>query len=109
MNTTIRGELVSLGTPMGETQPRALVHCTREQIQSVQRLCVLAPVIVVAEAELMNTLGELQRRLEYLATQLTELDRITTAGENRVHDEIAKLKHQLELCAHDVRFLKNEP
>lgn len=100
MNTALRGKLVAVGTPTGDAQPRALVHCTQQEIQSLKFLA-LGTVIVVSETELMNTLGELQRRLEYIADTL-----ITTPEPKQ--DVIEKLLHNVGLCVHDVRFLKNE-
>lgn len=105
MNTAFRGELKALGTPTGETQPRALVHCTQQEIQSLKFLA-LGTVIVVGEAELMNTLGELQRRLAYCIENLNAA--VSLAAREGIESELAKIKAQLELCAHDVRFLKNE-
>jgi hypothetical protein len=49
-----------------------------------------------------GTLCELQRRIDYCAAQ------IKAASDYREADELAKVAHQLELCAHDVRFLRGE-
>jgi hypothetical protein len=100
MNTAFRGNLVALGTPTGETQPRALIHCTQQEIQSLKFLA-LGAVIVVGESELKNTLAELERRLKYIADTL-----ITTPEPKQ--DVIEKLCHNVGLCVHDVLFLKGE-
>ena len=49
--TPIIGKLVAVGTPHGTTQPRALVHCTREQIAGVDRLAMFKPVVIIEVAE----------------------------------------------------------
>ena len=65
MKTAIHGTLVALGTPAPEhfeqrTQPRALVHCTEEQIRSVEKAAMFQPVVIVAKAELDALLVEPQ-------------------------------------------------
>lgn len=41
------GELVAVGTPDGEAQPRALVHCTEEMVRATQWLPMLRRVAIV--------------------------------------------------------------
>lgn len=43
----IVGELVEVGTPEGSDQPRALIHCTEQEIAAVRRLPMLQRVAVV--------------------------------------------------------------
>ena len=44
----ILGVLVELGTPAGSDQPRALVHCTEDEIRNVKHVPMLRRVAIVA-------------------------------------------------------------
>lgn len=60
MSTAIEGVLVALGTPPDSTQPRALVHCTVEQIRAVETAAMMQPVTILATAELTSLRGRLR-------------------------------------------------
>jgi hypothetical protein len=43
----IVGELVEVGTPEGENQPRALIYCTEAEIRGVKQLPIMRRVAIV--------------------------------------------------------------
>ena len=49
--TPLMGKRVAVGTPHGSRHPRALVHCTREQLAGVNRLPMFRPVVIIEVAE----------------------------------------------------------
>jgi hypothetical protein len=53
MSTPLTGELVAVGVDPDDEleQPRALIQCTKEQIQAVERLPMLEQVVVIPAAE----------------------------------------------------------
>lgn len=69
--TPIKGVLVALGTPDGDDQPRALVHCTREAIQSLREVNMFQAVEIV-EAGLVDALRRENERLTGIADTLRQ-------------------------------------
>lgn len=68
----IIGELVELGTPAGEEQPRALIHCHESDIAAVKYAPILRRVAIVPLEELNGSdappiVAENRRLLEQVA------------------------------------------
>ena len=77
MSTDLQGTLVALGTPTGTSQPRALIHCTEDQIRRAERVPILQAVTVVASGDLA-ALRELESKVQAAARSglLPDGDRI---------------------------------
>jgi hypothetical protein len=70
MITEIHGILVAVGTPpalIEPAQPRALVHCTEQQIRDIPHLPMMRPVVIITESELADLRAD-KRRIDALLT-----------------------------------------
>ena len=93
----VLGTLVQLGTPDGETQPRALVHCTEDEIRDVQCTPLLQRVAIVPLENLHgSTVPPIVRECVALRAALATIkDRVLT-DEDFSADEIVQFIERFE-------------
>lgn len=86
----IMGVLVALGTPEGSDQPRALVHCTEDEIRNVKHVPMMARVAIVPLEDLNGSavppIVEENRRLRDQVKRLTQLLHGTLSEKEKLNE-----------------------
>ncbi len=99
MSTAIHGILVALGTPE-DGQPRALVHCTEEQIRSVETAAMMRPVVIVSEEEWV-AMGAKRRRDSLALQAINRIVADQTAALTKDREDVARFTAFLQMLQTD--------